>query len=167
MNVEIQINNSIQPTARFVTWAPTPCRIRITNPVGFVTPIVQVSLSQTALAGGGSIVFATTPTAAGTPTITLPVPLNGGSVTFFIRGTAPSNANPGISIRATAGPLPILPAQTVGSVPIMVRVRKSANALAAGERNRFVAAMAQLNNQGLGRFTDFRDMHVSGLPNAE
>jgi len=41
-----------------------------------------------------------------------------------------------------------------------VRVRKNANTLTAGERDRFVAAFAQLNNQGLGRFADFRDMHT-------
>ena len=41
----------------------------------------------------------------------------------------------------------------------MVRIRKNANKLSAAERDRFVAAFAQLNNQGAGRFQDFRDMH--------
>jgi len=49
----------------------------------------------------------------------------------------------------------------VGAVKIMVRIRKNANTLTAGERDRFVAAFAQLNNQGAGRFTDFRDMHTA------
>ena len=49
----------------------------------------------------------------------------------------------------------------VGSVAVMVRIRKNANALTPGERDRFVAAFAQLNNQGAGRFTDFRDMHTN------
>jgi tyrosinase len=49
----------------------------------------------------------------------------------------------------------------------MVRIRKNANTLTTGERNRFVAAFAQLNNQGLGRFADFRNMHVTvSLPQA-
>ena len=43
----------------------------------------------------------------------------------------------------------------------MVRVRKNANTLTPGERDRFVSAFAQLNNQGAGRFTDFRDMHTN------
>ena len=42
----------------------------------------------------------------------------------------------------------------------MVRIRKNANTLSTAERNRVVSAFAQLNNQGLGRFVDFRDMHV-------
>ena len=45
----------------------------------------------------------------------------------------------------------------------MVRIRKNANTLKPPEKARFVAAFAQLNNQGLGRFTDFRDMHRTTL----
>ena len=43
----------------------------------------------------------------------------------------------------------------------MVRIRKNANTLTTAERDRFVAAFAQLNNQGLGRFADFRNMHTN------
>jgi tyrosinase len=43
----------------------------------------------------------------------------------------------------------------------MVRIRKNANTLTPGERDRLVAAFAQLNNQGLGRFADFRNMHTN------
>jgi len=48
----------------------------------------------------------------------------------------------------------------VGSVPCTVRIRKNANTLTAPERDRFIAAFAQLNNQGMGRFADFRNMHT-------
>lgn len=43
----------------------------------------------------------------------------------------------------------------------MVRIRKNANTLTPGERDRLVSAFAKLNNQGAGRFTDFRDMHTN------
>jgi tyrosinase len=43
----------------------------------------------------------------------------------------------------------------------MVRVRKNADRLTPTERDRFVAAFAQLNDKGLGRFKDFRDMHTA------
>jgi tyrosinase len=42
----------------------------------------------------------------------------------------------------------------------MVRIRKNADKLTPAERDRFIAALAQLNNQGLGRYQDFRDMHT-------
>src|SRR5262249_51647375 len=41
------------------------------------------------------------------------------------------------------------------------RIRKNANTLTTGERDRFVSAFAQLNSQGLGRFADFRNMHTN------
>ena len=34
MDVELQVNNSAAANARFLTWAPSPCRIRVTNPSG-------------------------------------------------------------------------------------------------------------------------------------
>jgi tyrosinase len=43
----------------------------------------------------------------------------------------------------------------------MVRIRKNANLLTEGERDRLLSAFAQLNSQGAGRFVDFRDMHTS------
>ncbi|MDQ3773313.1 MAG: tyrosinase family protein [Pseudomonadota bacterium] len=52
-------------------------------------------------------------------------------------------------------------ATLVGSMQVMVRIRKNANTLTPGERDRLVSAFAQLNNQGAGRFTDFRDMHTN------
>ncbi len=42
----------------------------------------------------------------------------------------------------------------------MVRIRKNANDLSNAERDRFLNAMATLNDSGMGRFTDFRDMHT-------
>jgi len=43
----------------------------------------------------------------------------------------------------------------------MVRIRKNANNLTPAERDRLVSAFAQINNQGAGRFADFRDMHTN------
>ena len=47
MNVELQINNSVSPEARFVSWAPSPCRIRVTNPSGATSPVVNVQITGT------------------------------------------------------------------------------------------------------------------------
>lgn len=49
----------------------------------------------------------------------------------------------------------------------MIRIRKDANTLTVGERDRFLAAFATLNSQGAGRFVDFRNMHTNaGSPEA-
>ncbi len=157
MNVELQINNSVSARARFVTWSPAPCRIRVTNPSGAVTPLVNVRITATpASASAGAVVFRRGSTGSFSSTLTVPVPINGASVPFFVAGQfgRPSPNNGDVRIDAHVG------TSVVGSVKIMVRIRKNANILTAAERDRLVAAFAQLNNQGAGRFVDFRDMHT-------
>ena len=156
MDVEIQINNSTGANARFITWAPSSCRIRVTNPSGVTSPTATVRLTATSTATGGQLVFRRGTTGPFTNSLTLQLAINGTSAQFFIAGRfgRPSIDNGDITIEARRG------TTLVGSVPVMVRVRKNANNLTPGERDRFVSAMAQLNNQGAGRFVDFRDMHV-------
>src|SRR5919198_2320715 len=154
MNVELQINNSPSSAARFVSWAPSPCRIRMTNPSGATSPSVNVRIAGSSAAGGGAVVFRRNPTGSFSNSLTVPVPVNGTSVPFFVAGRFGrfSINNEDVRIEARAG------TTLVGSVRVMVRIRKNANTLTPGERDRFVAAFAQLNNQGAGRFADFRDM---------
>ena len=163
MNVELQINNSTSARARFVTWAPSPCRIRMTNPSGATTPTVSVVITGRSVVGGGAVLFRRGTTGAFSTSISLNVPITGASVPFFVAGRfgRPSVNNGDVRIEARVG------TTLVGSVPVMVRIRKNANGLTAGERDRFVAAFAQLNNQGLGRFTDFRDMHETSASLAQ
>ncbi len=157
MNVELQINNSTSPAARFVSWAPSPCRIRMTNPSGATSPVVNVQITGVSAASAGAVVFRRTATGSFSNNVTVPIPITGASVPFFGAGRfgRPSVNNGDVRIEARVG------TTLVGSVQVMVRVRKNANALTPGERDRFVAALAQLNNQGLGRFVDFREMHTS------
>ena len=157
MNVQLQINNSLSPSARFVSWAPSPCRIRVTNPAGGTPPSATVTITGKSVAGGGAVVFRLGTTGAFANSVTLTVPLAGTSVPFFVAGRfgRPSVNNGDVTIEARTG------STLVGSVPVMVRVRKNANNLTPGERDRLVSAFAQLNNQGAGRFADFRDMHTS------
>ena len=159
MNVEIQINSSPSAAARFVTWAPSPCRIRVSNPSGATSPTVNVKISAASAAGGGGVVFRAGVSGSFSSTLTLTLPINGASVPFFAAGKfgKPSVSDGDVTIEARAG------TSVVGSVALMVRIRKNANKLTAGERDRFVSAFAQLNNQGAGRFQDFRDMHATQL----
>lgn len=155
VDVELQINNSSSVSNQFLGWAPSPCRIRVTNPSGVTTPTVSVKLTSVAAAGGGQVVFRSGTSGAFSNSLNVTLPVSGTSVQIFCAGkTASTNAGD-VTIEASQG------TTLVGSVPVMVRIRKDANKLTAGERDRFVAAFAQLNNQGLGRFSDFRDMHVS------
>jgi tyrosinase len=157
MNVEIETNNSANQAARFLTWAPTPCRIRLTNTSGAKAPTVTVAVSGQSGSGGGGVVFREGATGAFANQISLTLPVSGVSVPFFIAGEfgKPSSAAGDVTVQASAN------GAVVGSVPVMVRIRKNANTLTTAERHRLVAAFAQLNNQGRGRFADFREMHTS------
>ncbi len=128
----------------------------MTNPSGATSPIVNVQITGISVASGGAVVFRSNTTAAFSNSLTVPVPISGASAPFIIAGRfgRPSVNNGDVRIEARNG------TALVGSVQVMVRIRKNANALTPGERDRFVSAFAQLNNQGAGRFVDFRDMHT-------
>jgi tyrosinase len=159
MNVELQINDSPDPKARYVSWAPAPCRIRVTNPSGVSAPTVNVKISGKSANGGGEVVFRSATTGQFSSALTVPVQVDGASVEFFVAGKfgRPSVNDGDVTIEASVG------GSLVGSVPVMVRIRKNANTLTPNERDRFVSALARINNQGTGRFSDFRDMHNSRL----
>ena len=159
MKVELQINNSTSAAARFVSWAPSACRIRMTDPTGATVPETKVEITGRSTATGGVVVFRKTATGSFTTSLSVSVPVSGTSVPFFVAGRfgRPSLSNGDVTIEARNAATNVL----VGAVRVMVRVRKNANTLTPGERDRFVAAFAQLNNQGAGRFADFRNMHVA------
>ncbi len=159
MKVELQINNTTDPNARFVTWAPSLCQIRMTDPTGappVVPPAVPVTLGSVARATGGDVEFSAVAPGPFAANLILQVPTNGSSVPFFVRGRfgQPSTNRDDVTIEARAG------TTKIGYVDLMVRIRKDANTLTSPERDRFLAALAQLNNQGHGQFADFRDMHT-------
>ena len=163
VTVDLQINNSASPLARYLTWAPSPCRIRLTDSFGATTPIVNVTLTGRAGATGGAVVFRETATDSLSASLSLQLPIDGASVPFFVLGRfgQPSVSDGDVDIEVRDG------TTVIGRVPVMVRIRKNANALRPAERDRFLAAFAQLNDQGNGRFVDFRNMHTNaGSPQA-
>ena len=157
MTVELQINklcNRERAVSRLVAFSlSNPDN----EPVGSgEPPSVTLEIRGNTQPGGGQIAFRTGTTGAFANSVTVNVPTDGSTVPFFVAGKfgLPSSSTGDVSIEVRSG------ATLIASVPVMVRVRKNANTLSASERDRFVAAFAKLNDQGLGRFKDFRDMHV-------
>ena len=155
MKVEVLINNSADPRARYVTWAPSPCKVRLSDPTGATQP-VQVKLSNKSAANGGVVVFSAAGDFVPKATLTLTLPLDGSSVAFQVAGQfkKASSADRDTAIEAQVG------TEVVGRVELMVRIRKDANTLSPAERNLFIDTFAKLNNQGTGRFADFALMHT-------
>ena len=162
MKAEILVNNSRDAGARYVGWSPSPARIRLSDLRG-VTGSVKVTLRSVSSPGGGQLVFYGARSSAPRASLTLDLPSDGSTVSFQVAGKfgKPSRADGDVSIVVKAG------AEELASVPVMVRIRKDATTLTAGERDRFIDAFARLNNRGTGRFADFRNMHVTGAASAQ
>src|SRR5262245_1363032 len=156
MAVEFRINNSVDLKARYLSWAPSPCQIRVTDAAGAAVPGATLTISGKSAASGGAVVFRKGTSGSFVNSISLTTTADGKSASFFVAGKfgKPSLKDGDVSIQAA------IKGKVAGSVPVMVRIRKNANKLTTAERDRFVAAFAQLNNHGAGRFTDFRDMHT-------
>jgi len=158
MSAEVFVNFTGNPVRNYVTWTPSRCAIHSTDGVART-----VSLSNSDTTTGGQLVFM--PTANGTPTATLQLDLPPGDefIDFFVAGQFDQTAGQGFP-SASDGDASIEVTDTAdGSVqavqPLMVRVRKNANALTDDERDRFLSALVTLNQRG--DFVDFQNMHTS------
>jgi len=161
MAIQFLINGSASPAARYVTWAPSPCSIQLTAGPGVTSP-VSVTLRNKPPASGGNVVFYSSATAAAGNTLPLTLTL-GTPVNFLMGGKfgKPSVADGDAIVQVMAG------TTVLAELPLMVRVRKNAATLTTSERDRFIAAFAQFNNKGAGRFADFRNVHTqAGKPEA-
>lgn len=153
MAIQLLIHGSPSPAARYLSWAPTPCELKLDAPQAAAVP---VRVSDRASASGGRLSFYAAVPGPAANTLALTIPANGSSVRFWVGGRfgSASKADRDVSIVVTPQ------SGTELAVPVMVRVRKNAQALSAGERDRFLQALATLNAQGAGLFQRFRDMHV-------
>jgi tyrosinase len=152
-------------TEDYLDWSPSPARARLTVP-GATTP-VTVRVENADPATGGQVVFyrAITPGVAPQDTLELTLPANGAVVDFFVAGKfgRASVADKDAVIRM----VDVASGTVMATKALMVRIRKNANALTAAERDRFIAAFATFNDEGRGRFADFRNAHTNaGSPQA-
>ena len=156
MPIEIKINNSLDPNARYITYSPSPCQIRQTS-----GSALTVELTSTATtAGGGVAVFYANRMVGAQPaaTLTVTLPANGDWVDFGLGGELGKASVDDLDCLVTAtGDGARL------TVPLMVRVRKNANKLKPGERDRFLLALAKLNSttQVASAYQALRNMHVA------
>ena len=157
MKAQLTIEGANSSGDNYIAWAPVRAGIRLTDPGGASAP-VAVTLRNQAQAQGGQVVFFNAIPAAGQDTLQLNLPVDGTAVDLFVAGRfgRPSVADKDAVIQAVlAGTNTVL-----STTRLMVRIRKNANTLTAQERNRLVSAFALLNNRGMGRFSDFRNMHT-------
>jgi tyrosinase len=161
MAIEFLVNGSADPKARYVTWAASPCSIRLTAGNGLASPLA-VTLRNKPSTSGGTVVFYANSGASASNSLSLTLTV-GTPVSFLMGGKfgKPSTSDGDVTVQVMAG------TKVLAEIPLMVRIRKNANALSASERDRFIAALAQLNNKGAGHYADFRNIHnQAGSPEA-
>lgn len=153
MALELHLNGSLLEAARYLGWAPSPCVVRTVE--GPSLP-ASLELSGKSRAGGGELVFYTELGAPPQERLTLSVPPLTRSVRFWVGGKfgKPSSEDGDTAIVVSAE------GEALVEAPVMVRVRKDASSLTPAERDRFLAALARLNDAGAGVFRVFREMHV-------
>lgn len=157
MHVEFEINSTNDPSGSYIGWSPVPCRVRISDPTGITGSSVSLRIGTKTISAGGDARFRKGISGSFSASLLLTVPRTGESIPFYMAGKYDkASTNDGdVELVAKNG------TTTVGSKPFMVRIRKDANTLTIAERDRFLSALARLNAQGFGRFTDFREMHTS------
>ncbi|MGH7232491.1 MAG: tyrosinase family protein [Nitrospiraceae bacterium] len=162
--VEIEINQTAADTDDYVTWAPTFSRIRIKpgTSQGANVTVVLTNDAPAAIPSGGDVLFASsrTPwpinTTATSENVTLTLPANSDWVPFVVAGKfgRPSTNDKDAVMEAhqntATGPV-------LGTKALMVRVRKDANTLTPGERDRLLQAMRSLRNGG--QYVMFQELH--------
>lgn len=156
MRTEITIDGAGSADASYVAWAPVQSSIRIIEPDDDVD-FVDVVLRNQHEDRGGQIVFLDTIPGEGKDRLRIRLSADGTPLDFFIAGKPgrPSQQDKDAVLETVEADTEVV----LSTRALMVRVRKNANDLTAGERDRFLSAFAKLNNQGMGRFRDFRDMH--------
>lgn len=162
MLVDIKVSIARPDGRVFLGWAPVRATASLRQATAGGGPVAVTLRSAGSF---GRLVLASTRVDNGTSTLELRLPRSGTPVEFWVAGEFrfPSAEYGDAKIEA----IETATSNLLGALPVMVRIRKNANRLTPAERDRFVSAFGTLNGNGLGRFRDFRDVHVSGVPSQE
>lgn len=141
----------------FFAWAPASISLRLQNADAGETSH-PVTLRNAGAPGGGRLNFHTEKSDQGSDELTIDLPSDGSPVEVWVAGEfgEPSTEYGDAAIAAFDET-----GSRIGLRDCMVRVRKNAVTLTSAERDRFLVALANLNDAGTGPFRGFRDMHVA------
>jgi tyrosinase len=156
---QIIINGNPNLDSNYINWAPVPAQIRLSNTGGSANIFAVKLRNQNTSQGGQVLFFAPFPGPGrgdhGQDELILALPHDGSPVPFFIAGKfgKPSLADKDAVIEV----VDTSTGNVLSVTPLMVRIRKNANTLTDGERQRFLSALASLIIAG--GFADYANIH--------
>ncbi len=157
MAVNIQINNTNDINAAYVTWTPAACRIRSADETART-----VVLSNKDTTRGGQIWFMTSPEGTPSDTLQIGIAADGSFTPFFIAGKFIQSTRQAFASSEDKDTILLaVDAATgvaLGETALMVRVRKNADKISPHERHIFLDALVKLNRSG--GFVELQRMHV-------
>jgi hypothetical protein len=176
--VEIYVNNTASASDDYVTWAPTPCRARV-SPLHRVDKDLEVVLTndakdsarEVALPPGGDVSFALSVAQGQTAEdeeLLLTLPKDGSWVSFVIAGRFPAGAKVG---RASSRDKDTVIEVHLGAKDglvidrhrLMVRVRKDLRSLTDHERYRLLSGIREVHRRGVyEKFVEVHDWAARG-----
>ena len=169
MTVEIKFPNYDSRNQAYVTWRPVAVQLKLAQPGPANVP---VTVTAKTTATGGRLVFATMLTHLGAANLQVTLPANGSPVSVWVGGQSPHPNGQSPTASTTFGDVSVevrstATNQVLATHKTMVRARKNVEKMTGAERSRFLSALAALNGSGRGLYTQFRDMHVDGMPDDE
>jgi tyrosinase len=170
--IAIEVSETATSIDDYLTWAPTKVNLSLVGASGSGTKQVQIQ-NMTPVANG-RLVFAEEGNisppqqTASQSSITVDLPVSGSPVTIYVAGDcqispSPSATCSGMSVYDKDAVMEVVDAASgnvLGRKGTMVRIRKDANTLTSDERDRFLNALAALNNRNtFDNYQVYQDIH--------
>lgn len=160
--VEIEVNGTRALEDDYLCWTPVSARLRA--PTGLLLGDGRVVIGSESDPGGGEIEFGVSESRPNrsdynpSPTLSLELPKDGSWVDFWISGKSSSTGRKDVAVVVTSND-----GTKLGSLPLMVRVRKDAEKLTNFEIQLFLDALVALNKSDGGSdpsiFGEFAQIH--------
>lgn len=171
--VAVDVSQTRTSVDDYLTWSPTRVDLSLTGASG--TGTLGVTVRNMTPVTGGRLAFAPLSainasgpqSTAGTATLNVSLPRDGSPVTIWVAGDcristpAPSGTCTGASQRDKDAVLEVVETSSgrvLGRKGLMVRIRKDAETLTDHERDRFLDAVAKLNNT-LDNYQIYQEYH--------
>jgi tyrosinase len=166
VKITVNSNLTVETRQNYVTWAPSVCTAMISNAsAARLTEDLRVVLVGERGRGRGQVVFGSVPTnwtpgtTASQDSLTLTLPKDGTARRFLIAGKfgSPSTKDGDTRIFARQDSAT---GDILGSKTLMVRVRKNAEQLTQGERDRFLKALKTLKDRKNNGYSIYVQVHA-------